>query len=99
MGEIDRALSKGWFSERYGIKESHILEYLSIIHSCLEIVTPAEVSFTVRDPKDLPVIGTAIAGKASHLVTGDHHLLDDVELKRWMLEQEIEIVSPSEFSI
>jgi putative PIN family toxin of toxin-antitoxin system len=41
-----------------------------------ETVEPADVTSDIcRDPNDLPVIGTAIAGNAEILVTGDQDLL------------------------
>lgn len=41
-----------------------------------EIVEPVTVSLgTVRDKDDLPVLGTAVAGSAAVLVTGDQELL------------------------
>jgi putative PIN family toxin of toxin-antitoxin system len=41
-----------------------------------EIVTPAEVPpGACRDPDDLPVLGTVLAGMADCLVTGDQDLL------------------------
>jgi predicted nucleic acid-binding protein len=44
-----------------------------------------------RDPDDLPVLGTAVAGGASVLVTGDEDLLTLHEF------QGIVILSPREF--
>jgi predicted nucleic acid-binding protein len=44
-----------------------------------------------RDPDDDHVLGTAIAGNADYIVTGDRDLL---VLERF---QTVEIVSPSEF--
>ena len=41
-----------------------------------EIVTPAKVAPNAcADPDDLPVLGTAIAGRADCLITGDQQLL------------------------
>jgi putative PIN family toxin of toxin-antitoxin system len=57
-----------------------------------EIVVPAFVSpDTIGDADDLPVLGTAVAGKADSLVTGDKQLL---ELGHF---QEIPILSPRVF--
>ena len=57
-----------------------------------EIVAPAKVrGKACRDKDDLPVLGTALAGKADFLVTGDKDLLT---LKHY---EGIPIVSPREF--
>lgn len=57
-----------------------------------EIVVPAPISADVLDDvDDLPVLGTAVAGQADCLVTGDKQLL---ELGHY---QEIPILSPRAF--
>jgi len=56
------------------------------------IVVPAKVpGKACRDKHDLPVLGTALAGKADFLVTGDKDLLS---LKHY---RNVPIVSPREF--
>ncbi len=44
-----------------------------------------------RDPKDHPVLATAISGHASAIVSGDGDLRADDELRRKMLEHGVEI--------
>lgn len=39
------------------------------------IVTPVEGGWKVRDPNDRPILGTAVAGRADYLVTGDKDIL------------------------
>lgn len=56
------------------------------------MVVPVEVPpEDCPDPKDLPVLGTALAAVAAYLVTGDHHLLDLQQYRG------IRIISPREF--
>lgn len=45
-----------------------------LIESC-RMVIPAEGTWAVRDPEDLPIVGTAVAGRVDYLVTGDKDLL------------------------
>ena len=45
-----------------------------------------------RDPKDQPVLATAISGHADAIVSGDGDLRADAELRRQMLEHGIEIL-------
>jgi putative PIN family toxin of toxin-antitoxin system len=53
---------------------------VAFVREHAEVVAPAEVAATAcRDRDDLPVLGTAVAGHADVLVTGDRDLL---ELKR-----------------
>lgn len=49
---------------------------VAVLRSSSEVVQPAAVPRgTLRDPDDLPVLGTAVAGAVSCLVTGDQELL------------------------
>lgn len=68
---------------------SNIQEFLS---AKSEIVAPASVTpRACRDKSDLKVLGTAEAGKAAALITGDKDLLD---LKKF---KTIAILSPRQF--
>ena len=54
----------------------HADEIAALIRENALIVKPAQVQANAcRDPKDLPVLGTLLAGHADCLVTGDHDLL------------------------
>ncbi len=57
-----------------------------------EIVDPAEVvPDTFADADDLPVLGTAVSGRADYLVTGDKQLLE------LGAHQGVPILSPRDF--
>ncbi len=65
---------------------------IGVLRSSSELVQPAAVPRgTLRDKDDLPVLGTAVAGAVSCLVTGDQELL---ALGGF---QGIEILSPRAF--
>lgn len=52
-------------------------EIVTFVREHSEVVLPTAVSAgACRDPDDLPVLGTALAGKAELLVTGDKDLLE-----------------------
>lgn len=71
------------------IIQQNIVEYLKEIAT---IVVPEKFSKNIsRDKNDDVIIGTAIAGKAKFLITGDADLLS---LKSY---QNIKIVTPREF--
>lgn len=56
------------------------------------IVVPADLPADLcRDPEDIPVLGTAVAGKCALLVSVDHDLLDLQTI------QNIPIIRPGEF--
>lgn len=70
-------------------KADNVLQFLS---SETEIVEPAKLSKDMcRDASDVEVLGTAIAGKAEVIVTGDSDLL---VLKKF---QSIPILTPRSF--
>ena len=51
-------------------------EIIDYLREELEIVKPERIEGSVcRDKEDLPVVGTATAGKAEYLITGDRELL------------------------
>jgi len=51
-------------------------EIIAFLREHAHVVKPSVVAVSAcRDPDDLPVLGTAVAGRASLLVTGDKDLL------------------------
>ena len=67
-------------------------EVVNYLRDSGEIVEPAPVESSMcRDKADLPILGTAVSGKAVFIITGDADLLT---LKNC---QGIEIMTPREF--
>lgn len=50
-----------------------------------------------RDPKDLPVLATAIDGKANVIVSGDNDLRADEALRKAMESYQIELLGVNSF--
>ncbi len=68
-------------------------EVVSLFRSKMEVVRPTDLGTAVcRDPDDDAILGTAVAGNAVCIVTGDKDLL---VLKRF---RSIDIIHPSEFA-
>ena len=68
-------------------------EAVALLQSHMDVVTPTALAQPVcRDPDDDRILGTAVAGQARCIVTGDKDLL---VLRR---HAEIEIVSPTDFA-
>jgi len=58
------------------LAESVIISALEFLKESCALVTPANIaSDTLRDPGDLPILGTAVACDADMLITGDKDLL------------------------
>jgi putative PIN family toxin of toxin-antitoxin system len=78
--------------DRFNFPESEIRQLLRFFGKVATTVVPADLPRDVwRDPADIPVLGTAVAGSASILVTVDKDLLTIREL------QGIAIIKPGEF--
>ena len=63
--------------DNFKFTEDEIAEVRRHLLANCEMVSPVEVPSTAcRDPNDLPVLGTAVAGRADVLITVDKDLLD-----------------------
>jgi putative PIN family toxin of toxin-antitoxin system len=88
LGELHEQLVKKF---KYDAKEAS--EALALLRSQMEHVTPVPLETQVcRDADDDQVLGTAIAGKAICIVTGDNDLL---VLQRF---KDVEILNPAAFA-
>jgi len=71
LGELSRKLR-----DKFQYPEDEIAEIREAIMIAAEFVTPEELPGDVcRDPNDLAVLGTAVAGRADVIITGDKDLL------------------------
>jgi putative PIN family toxin of toxin-antitoxin system len=87
---VERAWSDPWFRERYSPHEAQ--QALALLRERATMVLPAQgVTGIAADEEDDLVLATAIAGRASVLVTGDRRLREIVNF------QGIVICSPREF--
>ena len=63
--------------DKFKFSGADIDDIRGFIVSSAEIVQPVDVpAGSCRDPNDLPVLGTAVAGRAELLITVDKDLLD-----------------------
>ena len=78
--------------EKFKFPENEVAEVCSSLLADGEMVSPVEVPSTAcRDPNDLPVLGTAVAGHVDVLITVDKDLLD---LHQY---SDISIIRPGQF--
>lgn len=68
-----------------------VSELLEILEWRGEHVEPTTIPPRCRDPKDHPVLATAIDGKADVIVTGDDDLRADDELRRAMTQYGVQL--------
>ena len=87
LSELSRKLR-----DKFKYPEHEIAEIRETAMISAEFATPVEVpSDACRDPNDLPILGTAVAGRAQLIITGDKDLL---ALKTF---RGVPIVRPGEF--
>jgi putative PIN family toxin of toxin-antitoxin system len=78
---------------RYEISAEDIRELLVLVGRDLPDV---DVEVELRDPRDAPVVAAAVAGRAEVIVTGDRDLLENEELRSWLIERGVEVLTPRE---
>lgn len=78
--------------EKFHYPRREVDQLASFLRRVGNIVLPADLpSDLCRDPEDMPVLGTAVAGKCALLISVDRDLLD------LQTVQDIPIVRPAEF--
>ena len=88
LQELARTLS-----DKFGFDGTSVSEITDGLIRVAEIVEPVIFETQIcRDPDDDAILGTAVAGNADCIVTGDGDLL---VLERF---QDVDIISPSEFA-
>jgi len=89
LGELARILPR--FDHKLHWTPSEYANLIDILTLRAELVEPEPLDpKAVRDPGDLPVLGTLIASEADYLITGDKDLLA-------LADQYPSIVTPAEF--
>ena len=89
LGELARILPR--FDHKLHWTPSEYANLIDILTLRAEIVEPEPLDpKAVRDPGDVPVLGTLLASKADYLITGDDDLLS-------LAERYPAIISPADF--
>lgn len=77
--------------EKIGLHRALVLQRVELFYRLASVVEPVEVFAPSIDYNDLPILGTAVAGRADCLVTGDQLLLSIKNIHR------IPIITPRTF--
>lgn len=68
--------TRRYLTSKFKVPATKADEIIAFLREHAEMVKPVEVGRAAcRDPNDLPVLGTAVVGRADLLVTGDQDLL------------------------
>jgi putative PIN family toxin of toxin-antitoxin system len=93
LGEIHRRVRTPRIASRIDLSPDEIDEYLRQVARIARLVVPDEtIVGIVRDPQDDVILGTAVAGEADYLVTGD------VDLLSLATFEAVRIVTPRQFT-
>jgi len=88
LDELRRVLPR--LSHRHELSAAEIDDLVDILSIQAEIVEPqGPFAADLRDPQDLPVLGTLLAAQADYLITGDKDLL--------VMADRYAILGPTEF--
>jgi putative PIN family toxin of toxin-antitoxin system len=77
----------------YDVSGQDVRDLFSLISTDLPSV---DVEVELRDPDDAAVVAAAVAGGADAIVTGDRDLLDNADLRAWLRDRSILILTPAE---
>ena len=80
---------------RCGISDEDVADVLVLLAPLLPSVE-VDVEVPMRDPKDVPVVAAALAGRAEAIITGDRDLLEAPELRAWSFDRGVLVMTPSE---
>jgi predicted nucleic acid-binding protein len=78
---------------RYQLATDDVIDLLQTLARTLPTV---DVDVDIPDPEDAPVVAAAVAGRADAIVTGDADLIDDADLREWLTERGVRLLSPRE---
>jgi putative PIN family toxin of toxin-antitoxin system len=78
LAELERVLTYPRLLKRSGLNHNDIAEYVENLARSARLVSPAEVPGNLlRDPTDVPILGTALAGQAEILCTRDEDFFEE----------------------
>jgi putative PIN family toxin of toxin-antitoxin system len=92
--EIAAVLSRPKLT-RYRLAATDVLDLLQTLAQTLPTI---DVDVDIRDPDDAPVVAAALAGRADAIVTGDADLLENAQLRDWLSERGVRVLTPRELT-
>lgn len=94
FNEVKQVLADKQLLNKYHIAKVKQGRLLSQLYHYTTIIDSYKSELLVRDPKDNPIIASALAGEADYLVTGDSDLLS---LRKNMQIGKLIIIDPANF--
>ena len=97
--ELRVVLSRPRLWQRFDVSQSKADELIALVIESARTVSVEGHLKLCRDPRDDTVLETAIAGKATHIVSRDEDLTRDVDLVRELEARGIQVVTVNNFLV
>jgi putative PIN family toxin of toxin-antitoxin system len=97
--ELRVVLSRPRLPQRFAVSKSKADELIALVIVSARMISIEGRLKLCRDPHDDTVLETAIAGKATHIVSRDEDLTRDVDLMRELEARGIQIVTVNNFLV
>ena len=93
LDEVEKVLHYPRLLKRFGFADSDITQFIAFLAASAEIVeTDDSFATPIRDPKDVHILQTAIAGNAEYLCTRDSHFTEPT-VTRFCADRGIAVIS------
>ena len=77
LTELADVVRRPHIAKKYPLSEADIASHLNVLHNFAEVAPGVLALDVVRaDPKDNHILAAAVETGSTHIVSGDHHLLD-----------------------
>ncbi len=97
LEEIKDVLKRPWLVEKYGYDVEQVDKLVELVAQKAIFVEPAFSLKLCRDINDDKFVDCSILGRVQNLVSEDHDLLDDDNLKKQLFEYGVEVVNAFAF--
>ncbi|MGH7454562.1 MAG: putative toxin-antitoxin system toxin component, PIN family [bacterium] len=97
LKEIEDVLKRTWLVEKYRYDVGQVDKLMQLISQKAIFVEPAFSLKLCRDPNDDKFIDCSILGRVQNLVSEDHDILRDENLKKQLFEHGVEVLNAIEF--
>ena len=97
LSELYNVLGRPHIMAKYGVTDRERRQLVGRLYTGALVVTPTTPLSLCRDPKDDYLLEMALLGQATHLVTEDDDLHDDLALRSLLRDYGVRLVHIAEF--
>jgi putative PIN family toxin of toxin-antitoxin system len=97
LKEVEEVLKRPWLIEKYAYDLEQVDKLIDLVSQKAIFVEPIFSLKLCRDFNDDKFVDCSILGQVQNLVSEDHDLLNDEELKKQLFEFGVEVLNALEF--